>query len=63
MEGAVAVTKIAYADNSKALDITKTVMEDCGDISETNRCEVATKFMKCCQDSAIKHGVDPKKFM
>lgn len=63
IEGAIMVAKIAYAGNEKAVEMASTLMKDCDAISDTNRCELAAKIMQCGQQSATKHGIDPKKMI
>lgn len=63
IEGAIMIAKIAYAGNEKAVEMASTLMKDCDAISDTNRCELAAKIMQCSQQSATKHGIDPKKMI
>lgn len=60
-EGLISMAKIVHVGNTTA--IVTTLLDDCGQITDTDRCELAAKFMQCGQKSAIKHGFDPKKII
>lgn len=63
IEGTISVARIAFAGNEKAIEMASTVMKDCAELSDTDRCELAAKIMQCGQQSAIKHGIDSKKII
>lgn len=54
------MVKMVHPGNDKAVASTNQIHDDCGQITDADRCELAAKLFKCTNDSLIKQGIDPK---
>lgn len=60
VEGAVNLAKIAYDGNEDAMAKAKEVADECVNVADADRCELATKMMTCAQAALVKLGFNPK---
>lgn len=63
VEGAVNIAKMVHPGNDQAVQIATNIATDCLSLADADRCELAAKYMKCSEESAIKNGLDPKKML
>lgn len=60
VEASIAIAKISHPGNDKVIEVTKIVHQDCGSVTDADRCEFAGKLIQCTHNSMIKQGIDPK---
>lgn len=57
------VAKTVHSDDENALKIAIEIIKECSLIFDSDRCEMAGKYVKCGHDEAVKRKVDPKKMI
>lgn len=61
MTGSIQMANAATQD-TELRQLAAEVTNECKDIVDPNRCDLAVKLVNCINDSAMKRGVDPKTF-
>lgn len=63
VEGAVEIAKMIHPGNEEAITLAKNIAGACESVTDSDRCELAAKLMKCSEQAAIANGLDPKKIL
>lgn len=58
----IKIARAATNDNPELVQLATEVTEECKDIVEPDRCELASKLSHCIYDGAVKRGADPRTF-
>lgn len=60
--GSIKIAKAATIDHPELMQLAIEVTDECKDIVEPDRCELADKLSRCIHDASMKRGVDPRTF-
>uniref|UniRef100_A0A182N543 Odorant-binding protein 13 n=1 Tax=Anopheles dirus TaxID=7168 RepID=A0A182N543_9DIPT len=59
-DGFVEVAKVLVKGDEKKMELAKEIGNDCKDVKNDDRCELAVDIMNCLKESAEKHGIELK---
>lgn len=50
-----------YEDNAKAIEIFNELVDECANVTGSNKCELSGKLIECMIEATKKRGIDSKK--
>lgn len=61
MDALKAIGVKKYADNAKAIGIFNELVDECANVSGSNKCELSANLIECMINASTKRGIDAKK--